>query len=100
MRLCILSGLDGERGRAPGPDLHMGPGFFTMNRPDNCAWPRCRHVDVCCLVPHPNDPSNLFPMCEEHFCKWHETQGDNRAVLVLKLFGKPMRIAKPKPQGG
>lgn len=40
----------------------------------------------------------LLALCEEHFCKWHETQGEPRKALVLKLFGKPMR--EPKRQGG
>jgi hypothetical protein len=66
---------------------------------DRCGWkPRCRHNDVSCLVPHPSDPLLLLPLCEEHFGKWHEAQGEAREKLVLKLFGKPVR--KPKKQGG
>jgi hypothetical protein len=69
-------------------------------RDDQCGWGKCRRGDICCLVPHPNDVTLLCPLCDDHFGKWHETQGEPRKALVLRLFGKPVRDPKQPRQGG
>ena len=69
-------------------------------REDHCNWGRCTKGDICCEVPHPNDPQLLCPLCEDHFGKWHEAQGEARKAVVLKLFGKPMRDPKQPRLGG